>query len=96
LITVGATPRRIEIFPNNGSLPSEEVWRHTEDKFELAEPGITQVDQNITLTMAVTFIGVEIIQGESVTKILNQLCDLVGRTLAIIETAMLGCRTAQT
>lgn len=89
LITVGAALRSISLSPGDGSIPAGEVWRRTEDGFEVGDPA-TPVDQNMKITMAVTFTDVAVIQGESVTKILNQLCDLISRTVAIIESAMLS------
>jgi hypothetical protein len=87
LIAVGVVLRRVAISPGKGRLPTGEVWRRTEDSFEL-DPNAPEADQHMKITMAVSFADVEAIQGESVTKILTQLCDLVAKTIEIIETAM--------
>jgi hypothetical protein len=87
LIMVGATLRRITISLGKGELPPREAWRRTENGFELI-PSATEVDKHVKVTMAVTFADIEAIQGESVTKILTQLCDLVVKAVEIIEAAM--------
>jgi hypothetical protein len=87
LIAVAAVLRRVTISPGKGRLPTGEVWRRTEDSFELDSKTL-EADEHVKITMAVSFADVEAIQGESVTKILTQLCELVGKTVEIIETAM--------
>jgi hypothetical protein len=51
---------------------------------------LTIVDQHLKLTFAVTFTDVEAIEGESVTQVLNQACELVSRTVTILQEAMVA------
>ena len=88
LIAVGATLRKVSIIPGKGTLPKGEIWLRGEEKFEIAEAGFSPVDQNVKVTMAVSFTDVEAVDGESVTQVLNQACELASRTIAILEEAM--------
>jgi hypothetical protein len=58
-----------------------------ENSFEI-DPTPAEVDQHVKITVAISFADIEAIQGESVTKILTQLCDLVANAVEIIEAAM--------
>jgi hypothetical protein len=87
LIAVGMTVRRLAISPGKGEPPTSEVWRRTENSFEI-DPTATEVDQHVKITVAISFADIQAIQGEPVAKILRQLCDFVAKAVEIIEAAM--------
>jgi hypothetical protein len=88
LIAVGVSLRKLTVTPGQGGLPTGTVWHRGEDKFEVTNPLVLKAHHDVKITLAVTFTDVKAIEGESVTQVLNQACDLVSRTVLIMEKAM--------
>jgi hypothetical protein len=55
----------------------------------LAEHFISNSDDAVKIACSLSFSGVDAIKGEPVGQILRQLCELVTRTVEVIED---GCR----
>lgn len=57
------------------------------DIIEGADPADIHTHQNLQLNLAVTFAGIEAIDGEPAGTLLRQLCDLVWQTIGLIQDA---------
>jgi hypothetical protein len=93
LIEVAPTLKSFAVGPPDVIGPPPEgvplkSWVRRESVFEPVQPSTLQADQSFKATMSVTFADVEAIKGQSVTKILLELVDLVTQTVDVIATAM--------
>jgi hypothetical protein len=88
LIAVGAALRKVTIEQNVSAPAGKEIWQYREGKFELIE-GVTKIDNDVQVTLSVTFTDVEAVRGQPVTKVLYEMTDLVSRTIDILEAAMI-------
>jgi hypothetical protein len=95
LIGVGAALRKIAMLPGNGPKPAGgQVWRRGEHDFERAEPD-APIEGRMVVTMAVTFLDIEAIEGRSVTAVLNEIDDEATRAVdAIVAAATASASTA--
>jgi len=88
LLAIGLAIPRAEMRQGKGLIPSGEIWRRTEDSFEPLPAGtINEVDHQFKVTIAVTFLGVEAVEGQSASRILAQLRDHAIQAVDVIEEA---------
>jgi hypothetical protein len=90
LITIGVAVHRAEFWVGGGLVPTGEVWRRTaDDKFERLPAGeVKDVGHQFRITVGITFADSEAIQGQSATRILTQLSDLVAGVVELVEVEM--------
>ena len=88
LIKVGVTLRKFSVSSGVGTSPKGPIWICGENEFKVADGDVKHVDQHHKLTVAVSFTDVEAVEGESVTQVLNQACELVSRTVAVLDEAI--------
>jgi hypothetical protein len=91
LIQAHVALKRVSVTPGAGSLPQGKrtIWHRTEDGLEVVSgpaPAPTDINQNIEFTISVTFAEIDALRGKAVLHVLNQLCELVERTIGMMET----------
>jgi hypothetical protein len=93
LLEVSPTLRSFAIGPPDIIGPPPEgvlrkTWVRRDNVFEPVQSSTLQPDQSFKATMLITFADVKAIKGQSLTKILLELVELVTRTVDAIEIAI--------
>ena len=69
-------------------LPIGGRWYSAKNKLDIAEHYIRNSDKKIQLACTISFREIAVIEGQPATKVIYQICDLVARTVSIIEARM--------